>query len=257
MGFEKEKEEGEIIDAEIWYVYSYDLGLEVQEWKTDIEGFFNISSILAIIRPEDDFLYFKGEESLVCTKVNWEKKYFPKGFSFSKSLEFVSEKHRDYVYNLLAFRLSELSTPAFSRDFAGTPDYIKGILLPFYAEFDLGGESTKIYFEPFFRINYDGVLFLEYRLVVKNLETAEFINRTNLFTYPIHRLHCPLEIAIANQHLASISHGVVYNSKKYQKVMEAIETAEIYSEEVDCLPNYVLHTFEFEGSGPFFFGKLK
>ena len=251
MGSEKEKEAGATIDAEIWYVYTFDLGNAILKRELNVEGFFEITSLLGLFEPSENSLWVRTESGVKEKTVVWDRGYFPKSIRIADGIDFSSKNHSEKISELITLRKTEL-TKAFSGFYQEDPGYIRGVMTPILVV--LSGESDEdfVLLEPFFRINYDGVFFIEFRLRVKDWNSRRFIKYLNLFEAPIVGGGWPLELAKLNQHFWAVSSGIKFGSREYLKVIETIDDAEVYLEHPEIYPEWKLFPFEFGGIGACF-----
>jgi len=241
----------DIKEAEIWYIYTYDLGRELTGNKSVLRDFLSMDSALAIIDFNSDIMAIKENGSVIGTDLVMGEGYFPHTISFEAGTNGKSDFHREKISELVTFKMAQF-TQAFTGDYNREPDFYRAVLNPTPLEFYSPDGNFEVVFEPFIRMNYSGIIFIELRLIVNDVNVKRFVDLTNLNLLPIVGGGWTKEQCIINQHLAAIYHNIEFKSKSYKEIINDIEDYEDYADMSAYSPGLRLISFAFRIEDSFF-----
>jgi hypothetical protein len=212
----------EIHQGEIWYSYTYDLGLEINNTENIFQEALKEDYCLVGFSAPDEHVYYKENGKVIVADFSSstyrvENKFVvssaPKDPFVTKMIHFAS-----------MYRLAEIH--AFSKKYREDAEYALLVLSPIYLEAKINNQNKSMVLFPYIKITKAGVLILTFRYSFEKVDLHELICIDNLFRSEIITIGIPSSVAKTHFHLAALYHGLAPSSREYKDHIGAIKAKE-------------------------------
>lgn len=170
-----------ILEGEIWYPYTYDLGRHVVDFEEVIPKLLEYDFFLAGFDSVEEKIYFKEDGKSFISQF-YSSEFFPELKFNIESAPKSALKKRAAEF-LGSYRLSEINH--FSTNYRNHFQYFRFVLFPVAFKIIPKIKDSFLLLVPIMTISTTGILTVTFRLGFRNISLNQLIRLENLYTVDI------------------------------------------------------------------------